>query len=187
MALPDPQVMMRRLLERLLRQAKAAVLPQIKQQQLRNGLKIIVRTERPEGELYIPHYWAFYVHEDRGPFGPRKGSGAQCLVWFANPKDDPRLQREIVRYSDWRRLTREEFLAGLEENQRRKPDVYMYVRKYKRNSREGDHFFDRGMEAFEETVPTQVLDAVVDYAAKLSNAVTPRGRLKPILAKIKTR
>lgn len=38
--------------------------------------------------LGVPHYWAIYYHDGRGPAYPRKRT--RWLVWYPNPKNDPR-------------------------------------------------------------------------------------------------
>lgn len=84
-------------------------------------------------KVNIPHYWAVYVHDGRGPFGPRKKT---WLVWFMDPKDDPRTQggtKHPVRAKDIRTLTKEQFHAGLRENSRRRAldlPPYMIVTKH---------------------------------------------------------
>lgn len=57
------------------------------------------------GRLFITHYWALYIHDGRGPFGPRN---SQNLVWFRDPKQDPRLinGETPARASKLRHLTR---------------------------------------------------------------------------------
>lgn len=86
----------------------------------------------PEGaELYIPHYWALYVHDGRGAVKPRR---SKFLVWFLDPKDDPRLSGGYPeRASDIIRLTRDQFREGLAENRARAAaglPPYMIVTKY---------------------------------------------------------
>lgn len=39
--------------------------------------------------VHIPHYWATYYHDGSGPVTMPKG---KYMVWFRNPKDDPRLK-----------------------------------------------------------------------------------------------
>lgn len=61
------------------------------------------------GQMQIPHYWAVYVHDGRSaPFGPRR---SPFLIWFKNPRQDPRLQNGVTpeRYDPNRRLTKEQF------------------------------------------------------------------------------
>lgn len=75
-----------------------------------------------EARIQIPHYWALYVHDGRSaPFGAVQ---AQFLVWFRNPKDDPRLRGGIspVRAKDLRQLTPSEFRYWLARNREADPD-----------------------------------------------------------------
>lgn len=64
--------------------------------------------------IHIPHYWAVYVHDGRGPFRMRRG---RFMVWWKNPKLDPRLRggRSPRRAANLRRLTKAEFQAALED------------------------------------------------------------------------
>jgi hypothetical protein len=39
--------------------------------------------------VHIPHYWATYYHDGSGPVTMPKG---KYMVWFRDPKDDPRLK-----------------------------------------------------------------------------------------------
>ncbi len=70
------------------------------------------RTSRTAGSrIYIDHYWARFVHDGRGSFGPPKGS--QFYVWYKNRKEDPRLSASggyPRRFREVRKLTREEFI-----------------------------------------------------------------------------
>jgi hypothetical protein len=68
------------------------------------------------GRLIVPHYWAIYQHDGRGPVLPRS---KRYIVFFRDPNDDPRLAGGYpVRFKDVRRLTGDEFRRGLEENRR---------------------------------------------------------------------
>ncbi len=71
------------------------------------------RTSRTAGSrIYIDHYWARFVHDGRGTFGPPKG--AQFYVWYKDRKEDPRLSASggyPRRFREVRRLTKEEFVA----------------------------------------------------------------------------
>lgn len=71
----------------------------------------------PRAELRIPHYWSVIAHEGRGPVRPVQ---ARVLVWFANPKNDPRNRDGYpVRLEDRRRLTAAEYEQGLWMNRLR--------------------------------------------------------------------
>lgn len=85
---------------------------------LREAIRLIVDSNEGRAELYIPHYWAVYYHDGRRGFGPILASK---LVFFADPRDDPRLAGGYPeRDFDIRTLTREEYEAGLEENAARR-------------------------------------------------------------------
>lgn len=76
----------------------------------------VVSIDRRSTSLYIPHYWAVYVHDGRrAPFGPRRGT---FLIWWKDPRQDPRLAPfggvTPQRASQLRRLTQAQFRAALE-------------------------------------------------------------------------
>ncbi len=81
--------------------------PRIPSRTLRRALNILVVNVRL-ARLQIPHYWAVYVHDGRGPI---RKDAPKVLVWFRKPKDDPRLRVGInpVRARQKRHLTRAEF------------------------------------------------------------------------------
>lgn len=95
---------------------------------LRAAAALIVEAQLGQARIVIPHYWAEFYHDGRGGFEAQAG---RMLVFFADPGDDPRLDGgPPVRQSDARRLTREEFLAGLAENEARALDgrePFMFV------------------------------------------------------------
>lgn len=70
------------------------------------------RTSRTAGSrIYIDHYWARFVHDGRGTFGPPRGS--QFYVWFKDRTKDPRLSASggyPRRFRQVRKLTKEEFV-----------------------------------------------------------------------------
>jgi hypothetical protein len=74
----------------------------IESQTLRDALA--VRSTKFGAEIFIPHYWAVYYHDGRGPVRPVNG---KFLVYFANIEDDPRVRGGKdypVRVSQIRRL-----------------------------------------------------------------------------------
>jgi len=60
--------------------------------------------------IYIPHFWAVFVHDGRGPITPKE---AKVLVWFRDREEDPRLQGGITPERAYRiprlKMTPEEF------------------------------------------------------------------------------
>lgn len=124
---------------------------------------------RITARIQIPHYWAVYVHDGRGPFGPRY---KKFLVWFRNPKDDPRLRNGIppVRARQLKRLTKDQWLAGLEANQIARAagqPVPMIVTRYVSTPTPARPFFSNesalGMKGFIDTVRTTVKPQVQKY------------------------
>lgn len=105
--------------------------------------------------LHIPHYWAINVHDDRPRVVPRPGK--KFLVWFTDPRDDPRLQPEPpVRKSEVRtmHLFESEWQAALEENQVRRSfglPPFMVIARSAPATR-GHFFFSQGMKPFESTI-----------------------------------
>lgn len=73
--------------------------------QLRRGLYLQELTPT-QYALIVPHFWATYIHDGRGAV-----TGKPLLIWFRNPKDDPRLLNGNTpeRLSQTRRLTSGEF------------------------------------------------------------------------------
>ena len=98
-----------RLARKLAYQGQQKASPQIRSNQLRRGLYV---REDPENDqkyaLVVPHFWAAYIHDGRGPVRP---DTAKVLVWFRNPNDDPRLKAGLspVRASGVRKLTKAQF------------------------------------------------------------------------------
>ncbi len=119
-----------RVLGRLVRRAMRLVRPKIPSATLRSMLQGLVVNGR--GILFLPHYWAVYVHDGRGVVTPKR---AKWLVWFPEIQNDPRVAGGAdypVRVNQIRRLTRAQWLAGLAENRRRRAaglEPYMVVSK----------------------------------------------------------
>lgn len=115
MALPDREFF-RQIWEILGRRAFNRLRPRIPSRTLQNALRLEVFDYG--FRLYIPHYWALYLHDGRGPVRPKDKT---VLVWYENPlQDDPRLKGGYpVRANQIRRLNASQFKAGLRENRRR--------------------------------------------------------------------
>lgn len=82
-------------------------LTKIHSSQLRNRL-FVQQITATQYALIVPQFWATYIHDGRGPVTPKTAS---LLIWFRNPKDDPRLLngRTPDRLSQTRRMTKGEF------------------------------------------------------------------------------
>lgn len=88
--------------------------PKINSVTLRRAVRY-ERLSRSRGRLFIPHYWAIYQHDGRGEVGTKS---ARTLVFFVDPKDDPRLRGGYpIRMKDIRKLTRDEYIEGQQINQ----------------------------------------------------------------------
>lgn len=173
------------LTRRLLTRARTAVRPLIPSETLREALEVHLDPFEPQGYLEIPHYWAIYVHDGRGPFGPRR---AKVLVWFTNPEDDPRLRPPPVRYAQWRPLTKAEFQHGLQRNAEHRLlglPPYMIVRRYQPRPQPPTYFFSLGLKPFEQQiVPPIVLETVANFVARVARDLTPQNQ-KPILLRLR--
>lgn len=104
----------RRLLRVLSRSALRFVKPKIPSRTLRSAAVARLLSDR-HADIHIPHFWAIYVHDGRRPFTMPAG---KVMVWFKNPKDDPRLRdgKLPVRRKQLRKLTRDEFFELLDRN-----------------------------------------------------------------------
>lgn len=111
------------LLDRIGREGLSAFRPQIPSRTLQQALtyEIVGRagfspTQHPTVYISLPHYWAAFVHDGRPAVHP---VNARFLVWFAEPRDDPRTEgtrNYPVRKSDVRRLSPQAWEYGLEQN-----------------------------------------------------------------------
>lgn len=101
-------------LDALLKLGFNFVFPKIPSTQLKAALQI-KKIDNTAGYLWVPHYWAIYVHNGRGDAGPVSST---YLVWFRNPQDDPRYPggKYPVKRSDIKRLTKEQFQEWASRN-----------------------------------------------------------------------
>lgn len=116
-----------------------------------SAFKLVTLPRGPRGVLrgavVFPQFWARYLHDGRGPIQARFG---RKLVFFADPRDDPRIAPIPRGYptepSQARRLTEGEYRAGLERNRRRRlagqPPYMVVVDRV--GPFEGYHWLDEG-------------------------------------------
>lgn len=156
----------RRIVTKIGRAAMVWVRPKIPSRTLRKALNLFVVSDT-EGRIQIPHYWALYVHNGRGPFSAPAG---RYLVWFRNPKDDPRLRNGVtpVRASQLRHLTPSEYYHWLQVNaQARKEgrDPPMVVTRAVRKGTPPNRFFatDGGMRGFPQRAQEVVREDVLKH------------------------
>lgn len=115
--------------------------------------------------IEIPHYWSAFVHDGRGPVAP---VSKRVLVWFADPKDDPRTSGTTaypVRMTDRRRLTKAQYLDGLERNRERRAagqPPYMIVTTHS-GPVVGTPFFSANANAFGDHLVPILGDAFRDF------------------------
>jgi len=113
----DTVAFTRRLARVLAEDARAWAEPEIRRHSktLADALQVLSKTEGvARSRVYLDHYWAVYVHDGRGaPFGPTK---ARVLVWFRNPKNDPRLKNGYPVRAGIRRLSKDEIIFWQGEN-----------------------------------------------------------------------
>lgn len=113
--------MMTRLLRDIGRAGEARARPKIPSSTLRRDLRSEVdpfsHSEVGSVRLRVSYYWSLYVHDGRRPFSMPPG---RMMVWWRNPRDDPRLRRGITprRLGQLRRLTKAQFAEALEERRR---------------------------------------------------------------------
>lgn len=112
-------------LNRLLRLGYQIVFPKIPSFQLKSALQIKYINSY-SGFLWVPHYWAIYVHSGRNTVRPTVST---YLVWFRDPLDDPRYPRGKypVRKSEVRRLTKDQFRTWAAKNRE-------IIREYKKRT-----------------------------------------------------
>ncbi|MCP4897872.1 MAG: hypothetical protein GY906_12945 [bacterium] len=159
----------RNLIQKMARRAAAIARPLIPSRTLRKALQIkYVRSgvQIFRAYLVIPHYWALYVHDGRGGFGPRR---ARVLVWFRDPRNDPRTDGATnypVREGDIRRLTRSEFYHGVAMNHRHgtpdNPMPYMVIAKW-RGGDKPQPFFSEGLANLNEVMTPLVTREFIKF------------------------
>lgn len=114
----DPVAFRNKLLRDIGRMGMSFVRPKIPSKTLRRSMRFEPQptTIGVAGRIHIPHYWALYVHEGRGPFAMPRG---RFMVWFKDPRQDPRLRdgKTPERVSQLRHLTAEEFYAAVQLDQ----------------------------------------------------------------------
>jgi len=113
----DPKKVVRRVLQEIGERELRRVRKSIGSRTLRAAIRLIINESEERADLFIPHYWAVYYHDGRGPVRP---VNARKLVFFDDPRDDPRLRNgRPVRESEVQRLTREQYQEGLRRNAER--------------------------------------------------------------------
>jgi len=161
----------RKMVEKLADMALTHIRPRIPSKTLRKAVNAFV-LDSTHSRIQIPHYWAIYLHDGRGPFGPREKN---MLVWFRNPLNDPRLRKgnKPVRASHVQRLTKDEFYGWLARNRKARKNgqpVPMIVTPYVSRPAPPTNFFLNdpgcGMEAFPRMANDVVRKEFGEYVKK---------------------
>ena len=157
---------LREVLERVAQRAESRARPQIPSATLRRALNTSIEdaVEGMVAKLQIPHYWAVYVHDGRSQITKSTG----FLVFFRDISDDPRVSGGFpVRASEIRRLTRDQFRAGLEANRQHlanggDPFTAPMIVVRQVGPTRGAEFFTKGMASFLEQEAAPLIAAEFD-------------------------
>ena len=141
------------------------------------AVELIVEESRLRSRLFIPHYWAVYVHDGHRAIHP---TTASKLVFFDNPKDDPRRKgaRKPERFSQERRLTKQEYQLGLQINKERADRgqrPFMFVVSMTK-PQIGKPFFDRMATKSSQRVGKAALKA---FDKEMQNLIDTDPSLRP--------
>ncbi|MCP4612143.1 MAG: hypothetical protein GY845_25895 [Planctomycetes bacterium] len=119
------------LLDTFLIRGEKRMRPGIPSRQMQKMLNRYI-VNKNTGCINVPHYWAVIIHEGRGP-SPKSGPG--LLIWFSDPKNDPRLRngKYPVTRADVRHLTKAEFQRGVKRN---RPIIAEYLRRTGKRARD---------------------------------------------------
>lgn len=137
-----------RVLDRISQVAFDKVQPLIPSRVLADALAVVAGETENQRFLQVPHYWAVYVHDGRGAFGPVR---SEYLVWFRDKLDDPRTnfgQDYPIREGDIKRLSKEQFQYYLELNRQDRAAGLrprMVIAKFQPKIMQGTPFFDEGL------------------------------------------
>jgi len=122
--------------------ARRQAASKVQSETLRDALFVDIVPTEDKVTVGVPHYWAIYYHDGRGPIRAKPG---KFLVYFKDPSQDPRIQNGYPeRAASIVRLTREQFLEALARDQ---------LIVVKSVGPAGPHpFFTRGMDGFQDKV-----------------------------------
>ena len=114
---------------------------------LKEKLRIIIDNDTT-ARLYIPHYWALYVHDGYNAFRP-VSKKIPFLIWFRDPEEDPRLENGAMpeRWSEVIHLTSDQYKALVLRNAKNRslglpPVAYMAPML---PGKQGTFFFDNSV------------------------------------------
>jgi len=127
----------------LAERAARKVRPHIKSRTLREALR--VTTNGRTWWIGVPHYWAVYYHDTRGP---ARAGRTRFLVWYPNPADDPRtfFGKYPVKRSEIRRLDMP--IEQLRRDIRAGRAIAAQMSPQSGGRARGDPFFVKGLRGF---------------------------------------
>jgi len=146
----------RRLLETFALVGQDIVTPKIPSKTLRDALELIIDVPGLEARLFIPHYWAEFLHDGRPGFSAPAG---RFLVFYSNPADDPRRTGgRPERASLEPHLTEDQFFGGLEQNrinqeQGRSPHMFVVQSV---GPADGTPFFEEGLSGLADAASGEI-------------------------------
>lgn len=173
---PREREMVRAILVELGEDSLRAVRSRVGSKTLRAALHLVLDESELRAALFIPHYWAIYYHDGRGAISP---VNARKLVFFDDPRDDPRIQAGYPeRSSQIRRLTKRQYERGLEINRERfakgeRPFMFVVDRV---GPQGGQPFFDElAVGAAGRAAPTvlRIFDAYMQEQVDTEDALRP--------------
>lgn len=122
--------------------ARRQAASKIQSETLRAALFVDIVPTEDAVRVGVPHYWAIYYHDGRGPVRAKPG---KWLVYFKDPAKDPRIQSGYPeRAASIVRLSREEFQEALAR------DELIVVKSV--GPAAPHPFFTRGMDGFQDKV-----------------------------------
>lgn len=128
-----------RLLAELGLEARRLASSKLDSDTLRKALFVEIIPNEDKVVVGVPHYWAIYYHDGRGPIRAKPG---HWLVYFKDPSQDPRLANgHPERAASIVRLSREQFLEALAR------DELVVVKSV--GPAKPHPFFTRGMDSFQ--------------------------------------
>jgi hypothetical protein len=127
----ETSILNTQILDALLRLGFKIAFPKIPSNQLKSALQIKY-IDNTAGCLWIPHYWAVYLHSGR-----KASHGNIFLMWYINPAEDPRYRggKYPVRREDVKRYAQLSKAEQIQIKQDIKDGKVIFA---KRSPRSGD-------------------------------------------------
>lgn len=170
----EPEAALEEIFQRIAERCRIVARRAIPSRTLREALRIVRAGEYSEASealehdgLYLPHYWAKYYHDGRGPTRPVR---KRKIVFFGDIRKDPRQglgKSYPVKVSDIRPFTAAEFYEQLKRNERRSNPRNIMQVKNSAGPAQGVRFFETGMAGI-----LQDIDARAEIVPVLNRVAT---------------